>query len=65
MPKLKSHSGAKKRFSYTAKGKLAYRKVGRAHIMEHKSPKRVRRMRQTGYVTPSLMDQMKRLLPYA
>jgi large subunit ribosomal protein L35 len=65
MPKLKSHSGAKKRFSYTAKGKLAYRKVGRSHIMEHKSPKRTRRMRQTGYVTPALMDQMKRLLPYA
>jgi large subunit ribosomal protein L35 len=65
MPKLKSHSGAKKRFSYTAKGKLAYRKAGRSHIMEHKSAKRTRRMRQTGYVTKTLMDQMKKLLPYA
>ena len=65
MPKLKSHSGAKKRFSYTAGGKLAYRKVGRNHIMEHKSPKRTRRMRKTGYVSPTLTNQIKRMLPYA
>lgn len=65
MPKMKTHSGAKKRFSYTASGKLSYRKVGRSHIMEHKSAKRTRRMRSTGYVSPTLMDQMTRLLPYA
>ena len=41
MPKLKSHSGAKKRFSRTATGKLSYRKVGRRHIMVHKGPKRI------------------------
>ena len=64
MPKLKTHSGAKKRFSRTASGKLAYRKVGRSHIMEHKSAKRTRRMRETGYVSPTLMEQMNRLLPY-
>ena len=63
--KMKSHSGAKKRFSYTASGKLAYRKVGRAHIMVGKSSKRTRRMRKTGYVSPTLMDQIKRMLPYA
>ena len=63
--KIKSHSGAKKRFSYTASGKLAYRKVGRAHIMVNKSSKRTRRMRKTGYVSPTLMNQIKRMLPYA
>ena len=63
--KMKSHSGAKKRFSYTASGKLSYRKVGRSHIMVNKSAKRTRRMRKTGYVSPTLMDQMKRMLPYA
>ena len=63
--KMKSHSGAKKRFSYTASGKLAYRKVGRAHIMVNKSSKRTRRMRNTGYVSPTLMNQIKRMLPYA
>jgi large subunit ribosomal protein L35 len=65
MPKLKSHSGAKKRFFYTATGKLAYRKIGRAHIMEHKGAKRTRRMRKTGYVSPTLMGQLKRMLPYS
>ena len=65
MPKLKSHSGAKKRFTYTAGGKLGYRKVGRSHIMEHKSSKRTRRMRKTGYVSTTLMDQIKKMLPYA
>ena len=65
MPKLKSHSGAKKRFSYTGSGKLAYRKVGRRHILEHKSAKRTRRMRKTGYVSPTLMNQAKKMLPYA
>ncbi|MDR2523746.1 MAG: 50S ribosomal protein L35 [Synergistaceae bacterium] len=64
MPKLKTHSGAKKRFFRTAGGKLAYRKVGRSHIMEHKSAKRTRRMRGTGYVSSTLMEQMNRLLPY-
>ena len=65
MPKLKSHSGAKKRFSYTASGKLAYRKAGRNHILEHKGAKRKRRMRKTGYVTPTLVKQVKKMLPYA
>lgn len=62
--KLKSHSGAKKRFKHTASGKLAYRKCGRRHIMVHKGAKRLRTLRATGYVTETLMEQMKRLLPY-
>lgn len=62
--KLKSHSGAKKRFFRTASGKLAYRKSGRSHIMVHKNAKRLRSLRETGYVTDTLMEQMNRLLPY-
>ncbi len=65
MPKIKTHSGAKKRFSRTASGKLSYRKVGRSHIMEHKSAKRTRKMRKAGYVSSTLMEQMNRMLPYA
>lgn len=63
--KLKSHSGAKKRFTHTASGKLGYRKAGRSHIMVHKGAKRLRRLRRTGYVSETLMEQMKHLLPYA
>ncbi len=62
--KLKSHSGAKKRFFKTASGKFAYRKCSRSHILVHKSPKRLRTLRQTGYVTDTLTEQMRHLLPY-
>ena len=42
MPKMKSHSGAKKRFSKTGSGKLQGRHAFSSHILEKKSPKRKR-----------------------
>ena len=42
MPKMKSHSGAKKRFKKTASGKLKGRHAFSSHILEKKSPKRKR-----------------------
>jgi large subunit ribosomal protein L35 len=44
MPKMKTHSGAKKRFRKTATGKLRGRRAYSSHILEKKSPKRKRRM---------------------
>jgi large subunit ribosomal protein L35 len=44
MPKMKSHSGAKKRFKKTATGKLQGRHANSSHILEKKSPKRKRKM---------------------
>jgi large subunit ribosomal protein L35 len=44
MPKMKTHSGAKKRFRRTAKGKIRGRRAYSSHILEKKSPKRKRRM---------------------
>ena len=44
MPKMKTHSGAKKRFKLTAKGKVRGRHAFSSHILEKKSPKRKRRM---------------------
>ena len=44
MPKTKTHSGAKKRFRKTAKGKLRGRRAFSSHILEKKSPKRKRRL---------------------
>ena len=38
MPKMKSHSGAKKRFKKTATGKLKARHAFSSHILEKKSP---------------------------
>jgi large subunit ribosomal protein L35 len=44
MPKMKSHSGAKKRFKKTGSGKLHARHAFSSHILEKKSPKRKREM---------------------
>lgn len=65
MPKLKSHSGAKKRFFYTGAGKLSFRKSGRGHLLSCKSPNRLRKLRKSGYVSDVQMDDMKKLLPYS
>jgi large subunit ribosomal protein L35 len=42
MPKMKTHSGAKKRFKKTGTGKLQARHAFSSHILEKKSPKRKR-----------------------
>ncbi len=44
MPKMKTHSGAKKRFKVTGSGKIRHRKAGKMHLNEHKSRRRLRRL---------------------
>ena len=44
MPKMKTHSGAKKRFKLTGKGKVRGRHAFTSHILEKKSPKRKRQL---------------------
>jgi large subunit ribosomal protein L35 len=46
MPKMKTHSGSKKRFKLTASGKVHGRHAYSSHILEKKSPKRKRAFRQ-------------------
>jgi large subunit ribosomal protein L35 len=46
MPKMKSHSGAKKRFKLTGSGKLRHRQSFSSHMLEKKSPKRKRKFDQ-------------------
>jgi large subunit ribosomal protein L35 len=46
MPKMKTHSGAKKRFKVTAGGKVRARHAFSSHILEKKSPKRKRELAQ-------------------
>lgn len=64
MPKLKTHSGAKKRFTVTKNGKLKRAHVGRRHILNKKSTKRLRHLRKEGFADQTNVAQMKRLLPY-
>jgi large subunit ribosomal protein L35 len=44
MPKMKTHSGAKKRFKITARGKVRARHAMRSHILGKKNTKRRRRL---------------------
>ena len=44
MPKVKTHSGARKRFKVTGSGRIMRRKAYRSHILEKKPSKRTRRL---------------------
>ena len=64
MPKMKSNSGAKKRFRMTASGKIKYKKANHSHILSTKSRKRKRKMRKTGILPASDTLRVERMLPY-
>ena len=51
MPKMKSHSGTKKRFRLTGTGKLVRGKAFKSHILTKKTTKRKRNFRQEGEVS--------------
>jgi large subunit ribosomal protein L35 len=65
MPKMKSHSGTKKRFNVTGSGKITYQKSGRRHILVNKTEKRMRSLRRKGVINSAFEAHMKRLMPYA
>ena len=62
MPKMKTHSGAKKRFKKTASGKLRGRRAYSSHILEKKSQKRKRQMRNPVDISPADAPRVKQLL---
>ena len=62
MPKMKTHSGAKKRFRKTANGKLRGRRAYSSHILEKKSPKRKRRMSKPVEISPHDTKRVRELL---
>jgi large subunit ribosomal protein L35 len=62
MPKMKTHSGAKKRFKKTGTGKLRGRRAYSSHILEKKSPKRKRRMKRPVEIAPADVRTVRNLL---
>lgn len=62
MPKMKSNSGAKKRFKVTASGRLKRKKAYHSHILTKKSQKRKRNLRKDTLVDPVDESRMKRLI---
>jgi large subunit ribosomal protein L35 len=62
MPKMKTHSGAKKRFRVTATGKVRGRRAFSTHILEKKSPKRKRRFARPAVISKHDEPRIKKLL---
>ena len=62
MPKMKSHSGAKKRFKLTAKGKVKARHAMTSHILGKKSAKRKRRLGNDAVLPKADAKRAKKLL---
>jgi len=62
MPKMKTHSGAGKRFRLTGTGKVMRRRANRNHLLEHKPSTRTRRLKREVPLSPADLKKMKRLL---
>ena len=62
MPKVKRHSGAKKRFKVSGAGKILRRRAMKSHLLEKKSSKRRRSFRKDVAVAPSDTPEIKKLL---
>ncbi len=65
MPKIRTKSGAKKRFFTTGTGKVKFKKPGMRHLLAHKSKSRKRRLKRNSMITGSMKKQIKRLIPTA
>jgi len=62
MPKMKTKSGAKKRFALTGTGKIKRKHAYKSHILTKKSTKRKRNLTKTGLVAPSDMNSVREML---
>ncbi|MGI5902169.1 MAG: 50S ribosomal protein L35 [Desulfitobacteriia bacterium] len=64
MAKMKTHRGAAKRFKKTGTGKIVRRHAYKSHILEKKSAKRKRNLRQSAIVHKTDAKRLERLLTY-
>jgi len=65
MPKLKTHTGAAKRFSKTGTGKIKRGQTKTRHILTSKSPKTKRKLGKTLMVSDGDYKKVARMIPYA
>ncbi|TVR38775.1 MAG: 50S ribosomal protein L35 [Bacteroidia bacterium] len=62
MPKMKTKSGAKKRFSLTASGKIKRKHAYKSHILTKKSKKRKKNLTKTTLVHKADEKNIKAML---
>jgi large subunit ribosomal protein L35 len=65
MPKMKSNSGAKKRFKLTGTGRVKRNRAYKRHILTKKSSTQKRNLRRSALVDDTQEHQIKAMLPYA
>lgn len=65
MPKMKTKSGAAKRFKVRSSGSIKRSQAFKRHILTKKSPKRKRQLRGMVEVHPSDLSRVKKMMPYA
>ncbi|GAB4526083.1 MAG: 50S ribosomal protein L35 [Parvularculaceae bacterium] len=65
MPKMKTKSGAKKRFKVTGAGKIVAAQTGKRHGMIKRSPKQIRQKRGTAVLDAADAKIVRQFLPYA
>ena len=62
MPKMKTHSGAKKTFRVTGSGKIMHERAGMRHLLERKSSRHTRRLTNDAAAKAPSAFSAKRLL---
>ena len=62
MPKMKTKSGAKKRFKVTGSGKITREHVNRRHLLEVKSSRRIRKLAVDTEIAPADVKRVKKML---
>lgn len=62
MPKMKTKSGAKKRFHFSASGKIKRKKAYHSHILTKKSQHRKRNLRKAGLVDATDQPRVRRMI---
>ena len=64
MPKIKTNSGAAKRFKKTGSGKIKRSHAFTSHILTSKTRKRKRNLRKNALIHPSDQKNIAKLIPY-
>jgi large subunit ribosomal protein L35 len=62
MPKMKSHSGCKKRFRVTGSGKIVRFRTGKRHLLRKKTKCAKVRLTGSGLVSKADTPRIKRLM---
>ncbi len=64
MGKMKTHSGSKKRFKITAKGRVKRGQAFKSHILTKKTTKRKRHLRKNTLASKADEPRIREMMPY-